>query len=316
MQQRRSIRFPVTLGVVLIVLILLLTTGWILLSTFLAIGEKTPAIFWALLVVGAVCFACVLAGVIIYLVLSIQAINLAKRQSNFIDAVTHELKTPIASLTLLLQTLTTKTVTEEERSEFYRLMLGDANRLDSMINQVLAAARLDHDAGSRDGSVHRLDHLIAQVIKNRSDMFHTNHKVSENLEACHTAVPSGELQIAVDNLVSNAIKYGGEPAEVWVELRPDAGKRFAILKVRDNGVGIEKRDWGRIFHRFVRLENELERRQKGTGLGLHLVRTIVKRNKGSVRVLKSEIGKGSVFEMKIPMVSQVPAQGNGQSEGS
>ncbi len=302
MLERRSLKLPITLGVVLIVLTLLLTTGWILLNVFKAIEDPSPGLYWVLLTVGAICFLVVLIGIITYLVLSVRVINLTRRQSNFIDAVTHELKTPIASLKLLLQTLNAQEVTDAERAEFYRLMLGDANRLDLMINQVLAAARLDHSLDYATLPEVRLDQLVTEVVEEFRNSSLEDTQILLSTMPVEVRASESELKIVVGNLISNAIKYGGSPPKLDIKLNAIELSKVAVLHVQDNGNGIAPGDRRRIFQRFVRLGSELERRQKGTGLGLYLVKTIVDRMRGQIKVLKSDAKNGTVFELRLPLV--------------
>ncbi|MBL8853770.1 MAG: HAMP domain-containing histidine kinase [Planctomycetaceae bacterium] len=305
--ERRSLKLPITLGVVLIILVLLLTTGWVLLNVFTAIQDPAPHLYWVLLTVGAICFLLVLIGIIIYLVLSIKVINSTARQANFIDAVTHELKTPIASLKLLLQTLNRQEVSDEEREQFYRLMLADAQRLDTMINQVLAAARLDQPI-----SQERIDDVcLSSLLNSIVGDFQTSHpnaKLELVTESCIVRAPESELRILINNLVNNAIKYGGTPPLVQVTSHFRADDHEVQILVKDNGKGIALRDRARIFRRFVRLENELERRTKGTGLGLYLVKTIASRLRGTVRVLKSDSRNGTTFEVRLPAISSASSE--------
>ncbi|MDP1560543.1 MAG: HAMP domain-containing sensor histidine kinase [Pirellulaceae bacterium] len=300
--ERRSLKLPITLGVVLIILVLLLTTGWVLLNVFTAIQDPAPHLYWFLLTVGAICFLMVLIGIIIYLVLSIKVINSTARQANFLDAVTHELKTPIASLKLALQTLNRQDITESEREEFYRLMLADAHRLDTMINQLLAAARLDQPIDPERIDSVCLDSLLNFIVSDYQASY-PGAKLELDCETCIVRAPESELKILVSNLVSNAIKYGGSPPHVQVISRFRATKNEVQILIKDNGTGIPLRDRTRIFRRFVRLENELERRKKGTGLGLFLVKTIARRLRGSVRVLKSDSRNGTTFEVCLPATS-------------
>src|SRR5215813_2066815 len=144
MLPRRSIRWPIALGVILIVLVVVLTVGWIIVSASAALKSEHSGVYWTLLAIGSTFFVLVLVGVILYLILSVKAIRLNQRQSNFIDAVTHELKSPIASLKLYLQTLTRHQVTAEQQSDFQRFMLQDLDRLDGLIDHLLDAARLEH----------------------------------------------------------------------------------------------------------------------------------------------------------------------------
>ncbi len=149
MISRRSIRWPVALGVVLIVLVVALTVGWVIVSASAALKSEHSGIYWTLLAIGATFLVLVLVGVVLYLVLSVKAIRLNQRQSNFIDAVTHELKSPIASLKLYLQTLNRHHVTAEQQADFHRFMLGDVERLDGLIDHLLDAARLEHAEDGR-----------------------------------------------------------------------------------------------------------------------------------------------------------------------
>lgn len=297
--ERRSLKLPITLGVVLIVLVLLLTTGWVLLNVFWAIQDPSPHLYWILLTVGAICFLLVLIGIITYLVLSIKVINSTARQANFIDAVTHELKTPIASLKLALQTLHAQDLSEEERGTFYRLMLSDANRLDTMINQVLSAARLDQPINQEQVTEIRVDALLESLVE---DFREREPGATFEVLCDHSVVraPESELRLMVGNLLSNAVKYGGNPPVVQITAKYVAPRQQLQLLIQDNGAGIALRDRARIFNRFVRLESELERRKKGTGLGLYLVRTIAHRLRGQVRVLKSDAKHGTTFEVRLP----------------
>jgi len=297
--ERRSLKLPITLGVVLIVLVLLLTTGWVLLNVFWAIQDPSPHLYWILLTVGAICFLLVLIGIITYLVLSIKVINSTARQANFIDAVTHELKTPIASLKLALQTLHAQDLSEEERGTFYRLMLADANRLDTMINHVLSAARLDQPINQEQVTEIRVDGLLESLV----DDFREREPGAKFEVVCDQSVvraPESELRLMVGNLLSNAVKYGGNPAVIQITATYIPPRQQLQLLIHDNGAGIPLRDRARIFNRFVRLESELERRKKGTGLGLYLVRTIAHRLRGQVRVLKSDAKHGTTFEVRLP----------------
>ena len=147
MEQRRSLRWPILLGVLLIGSLVTLTVGWVLVSIAAALGSENAVFYWATLGVGVALLVVVLAGVIVYLALTVKAIALSQRQSNFIDSVTHELKSPLASLKLCLQTLTRRSVPAEKQADFHRLMLQDVERLDGLIDHLLDAARtLNHRA--------------------------------------------------------------------------------------------------------------------------------------------------------------------------
>jgi signal transduction histidine kinase len=302
MFERRSLKWPITLGVVMILLVLLLTVGWVLLNVFGAVDNSQRAgLYWVLLSVGTVILAAVLAGVIAYLTISIQAINLSRRQSNFIDSVTHELKSPIASLKLYLQTLNRRTVTPEQRESFQRYMIEDVERLDGLINHLLDAARVERGRRvAEPAAPSRLDLVLRECIP----AVCARHQVDPSvvsLELAPTVVnsPAADLAIIGRNLVDNALKYGGRPPEVRVVLEP-AGPGRVSLRVTDNGPGVPRAMRRSIFGRFVRLGSELERERTGTGLGLFLVRTLVTRLRGEIRVRDRRERSGAEFEVLLP----------------
>ncbi len=307
----RSLKWPITLGVVMILIVVILAVGWVLLTVAGALQGliDSPSFWWVLLSVGSVLLGFVLAGVILYLTLSVKAINLSRRQSNFIDSVTHELKSPIASLKLYLQTLRRHTVSEQERANFHAFMLEDVERLDQLIDHLLDAARVDRGL-VRPREACRLDLVIRDCI----DGICIRHRVGMEvfrIDAPPTVVQASlpDLGIIFRNLLDNAVKYGGHPPEIVVVIRNAPGGRVSV-RITDNGPGIPPALRRKIFGRFVRLGNELERSRPGTGLGLYLVRTLVKQLSGTIRVRDRRFGKGTEFEVVLPgsMEPQLAAQ--------
>src|SRR5262249_47498059 len=172
MVARRSLRLPITLGVVLIVLVVALTVGWVIVSASAALKSEDSGVYWALLAIGATFLTLVLVGVVLYLILSIKAIRLNQRQSNFIDAVTHELKSPIASLKLYLQTLNRHQVTAEQQADFQKFMLEDLQRLDQLIDHLLDAARLEHSELADGAKDVPLEEVVSQSIQLTCERYH------------------------------------------------------------------------------------------------------------------------------------------------
>lgn len=297
---RRSIKLPIVLAVTMIVMLVALTVGWVVMSVLAALHNSSYApLYWTLLPIGAIFFILVVVGVVIYLTLSIKAINLSRRQSNFIDSVTHELKSPIASLKLYLQTLTRHQVSEEEKKEFYRSMLDDVERLDQLINHVLDAARLDRMPDSKQQVVH-LDELLvrcAEIVCQRRRI--SPEIVSLKLQPCTVTGWPVDLELIFCNLIDNAVKYAGQPPEVLVTLEPHTSGKVKV-RVSDNGRGIPIKFRDKVFGRFVRLGTELEREQTGLGLGLYIVRTLVARLRGHVRVRSRENSTGTTLEVVLP----------------
>lgn len=145
MFQRRSLTWPIALGVTLIVLVVALMIGWILLTVLYPHRIAAP-LWWTLVGVGSLFLLLLLVGVVMYFALTVKEVKLNRRQSNFMDSVTHELKSPIASLKLYLQTLHRHRVSPEEQENFFRFMLDDVERLDRLINHLLEAAKLERSA--------------------------------------------------------------------------------------------------------------------------------------------------------------------------
>ncbi len=310
---RRPLRLPILLAVVMIVMVVVLAAGWVILSIRSALQQtRFSALYWTLLSVGTIFFLLILAGVVVYLVLSIKAINITRRQSNFIDAVTHELKSPIASLKLYLQTLSRRQVPEKQCQEFYQLMLEDVDRLDNLINHVLEAARLDNPSEQTTLVPLRLDVVIgscAESVRTRYAM--PKDALQLDMRPVRVRAAPIDLELIFRNLLDNAAKYGGnfpdEPPRVRVVVRPtDLG--MAVIHVEDNGPGIPKKLRKKVFRRFIRLGPELERTQTGLGLGLHIVSTLVARLGGKVHIKDRVGGRGTLFEVILPAVSESAEQ--------
>lgn len=214
--------------------------------------------------------------------------------------MTHELKTPIASLKLYLQTLHRRPVEGEQRIEFYRTMMEDVDRLDRLINQLLDVARLQQkQADPTPPEWVALDKVIESYVLPlaRQNSMSLDH-IRIDAEPCEVLAHRVDAEILVRNLLENAIKYAGVPPDIQVELKCVDG--VASLSVSDNGPGVPRHLRRMIFQRFYRAGDELERKQSGTGLGLFLVRSIVHRLKGSVRVGDGPRQTGSRFYVTLP----------------
>jgi signal transduction histidine kinase len=306
MSSRRSLRSPILLAVGMLSLLIVLTVGWVLLSVFGALSaDRMATLYWALLPIGSVFTALLSAGVVLYLILSVKAINLTRQQSNFIDAVTHELKSPLASMKLALQTLSRHHVAPEQQAEFFRFVLDDVERLDRLINQVLAAGRLESERVDGEAKDVDLPLLLKQCAVGVCESYRLPvETVRFDCEPCLVHARPVDLDLVFRNLLDNAVKYGGNPPLVEVCLRRKPGDRVATT-IADNGHGIPRPLRAKIFGRFVRLGQELERERPGTGLGLYIVRTIVRRLRGQVTVHDRVCQPGSVFEVVLPALPHV-----------
>jgi two-component system phosphate regulon sensor histidine kinase PhoR len=294
-RKRRTLQWPITLSAGLMTANIVLMVCWIVLLSRLG--------FWSALTIGTVVFALILVGLTAYLVLTVKEVRVNQRQANFVDSVTHELKSPIASLKLYLETLEMRELDAERRAEFYRVMGTELSRLDSLISHLLEVGRLDA-IGQQDAPE---DVDLESVLRRCSETAVKHHKQGEE----DTDVVSFDLDPAIingrqlvlemifGNLLDNAIKYAGDPPAVEVQVRVlDRG--LVVVRISDNGEGVPTDQQKKIFRIFHRAENELERRRTGTGLGLYIARTLVHMLKGKIAV-HSRVGKpGSVFEVDLP----------------
>ena len=298
---------PILLATAMIAVLVVLTIGWVLLSVFGALEDSPRSgLYWALLLIGSTFCLLLLAGIVLYMILTIKAINLTRRQSNFIDSVTHELKSPLASLKLYLQTLSRHEVSPEVRADFYRFMLEDLDRLDRMINQMLQAGRVESESGEEMEDVDMAE-LLQDCAAATAMNYHLPAEVVRlDLQPLAVHARRFDLDVIFRNLIDNAIKYAGTPPQVEISLRSEPRERVAV-RIADNGRGIPRHLRRKIFGRFVRLGQELERDKPGTGLGLYIVRTLVRRYHGTIRVSDPPHGPGTVFEVLLPGGKEITA---------
>jgi signal transduction histidine kinase len=299
-RRRSTVHLPITLSLSLIALNVTLMICWIIV---LAQGAK-----WTALTVGVVAFTLVLAGLLFWLVLSLKEIALNNRQANFVDSVTHELKSPIAALQLYLETLRMRELTAEQRQEFYGVMGKELQRLDQLINQLLEVGRLDAIGENEEPQIIILEDLLWQMAS--ASCVHRNLNVDEvfvmRVPPLALLARRIVLDLILSNLIDNAVKYSGFPPQVIVEAEP-VGARKVRLRITNNGSGIPAEERARIFRIFYRGGSELERRQKGTGLGLYIVHTLVRRMEGRVYVDERADGlPGCTFVVELPGRVEVP----------
>ena len=256
---------------------------------------------WAVLTLGTIAFALVLIGISYYLFLTIKERQFNRRQMNFVDSVTHELKSPIASLRLYLETLQLRDLDPAKRAEFYATMDVELKRLDEMISQLLRVARLD--AIGQDAAADECE--IETVLRTMAANASAKHRcdVSEVFEFEITPVsvhgPQIMLEMIFGNLFDNAIKYGGKNPRIVVQTEAKDNNRIEVRTI-DNGDGVPLEIRRSIFRLFFRGGNELERKQKGTGIGLYVAQTLVRKLGGKLRVQDREQESGSVFVVELP----------------
>tara|TARA_B100001123_G_scaffold169277_2_gene194627 strand:- start:3361 stop:4272 length:912 start_codon:yes stop_codon:yes gene_type:complete len=294
--RRRKVLFVGLLGALLIAVALALNIGWIV------VNWRTG--LW--LLIGIISFAVLIAGLVLNTAFLIREIRTTEQHNAFIHAVTHELKTPLASIRLYLQTLHQRDVEPTRRKEFLETMLADSARLQSTIDQVLLAGK----TGTATRVANPIDIDLAEVVGEcvtvagrRHHLIDGEVEVIDRLPEGEDAVVMGdreELQAAVTNLIDNAIKYSGERVRVAVEV-VKLGARSVAINVRDQGMGITRDELKRIFRRFYRIPGALSARVRGTGLGLSIVRAVARRHGGRAYAESEGAGKGSRFTLELPL---------------
>lgn len=301
-RRRSSIHLPITLSVSLMALNVTLMICWIII-----LAQRAR---WTALTIGVVAFTLILAGLSLWLVLTLKEIALNNRQANFVDSVTHELKSPIAALRLYLETLRMRNLDASKREEFHSIMDTELHRLDALINQLLEVGRLDAIGENTDPEHIELTDLLrfcaetacAQRKMAIGDVF--EFRTAPITLLARRIV----LELIFSNLIDNAVKYAGDPPQAVLETSRLGTNRVRV-RITNNGTGIPPEERNKIFKIFYRGGDELQRRQKGTGLGLYIVSTLVKRLRGKVSVHDRADGQeGCTFELELyGVIPQHPA---------
>jgi len=295
-RRRGAIALFITLGVLTLGATVILNIGWIILN------ERRIV----LLVVGIFFFLVLTAGVVLNTVFLVREVRRNERQDSFLNAVTHELKTPIASIRLYLETLQRREVPEAQRQEFYRIMLADSDRLLGTVEQVLKAGEL----GTRrphDRVLIELAPLVADCI---AITLQRNHLPAESIQLAPIpgairlrvrAIPE-DLRTAVLNILDNAVKYSPSGVHIQCSI---AIVRFTqvALTVTDSGVGLAPDQLKRIFKRFYRVPGRIAVRIKGTGIGLFLVRSIARQHGGDVSASSPGPNLGTTITLTLPLAN-------------
>jgi len=291
----------VAMGVGLILVAVALTVAWqILAAPDQAVHRELAGLRWVAYFFGSLLFLLLIAGLVLIVILLLREVRLNERQSNFVSAVTHELKTPVASLKLYLDTLQLRDLPESRREDFYKTMRQDLDRLHATINNVLNAAMYT-DRPVVDPQPLDLARLTRRCI----DLTRTRYQLPreafayQGVESLMVRGDAGALETAVLNLLDNAVKYSKDRVEVEVEVWGD-GDGQVHLRVRDHGIGMSRGHLPFIFNRFYRFGSEMRRSSMGTGLGLFIVRSVVKGHRGSIAAESAGPDRGSTFTLTLP----------------
>ena len=297
---RKSVYFFIALGACLVALAVALNVGWVVFH-------------WrqvAMLVFGVIFFVLIIAGLVLNTIFLVREIRRNEQHNSFINAVTHELKTPIASIRLYLETLQTRRVDEAKRKEFYQVMLDDCDRLLHTVEQVLRASRTGH----RRRHIHKTVIDLGELTRECLELARTRWRLDEDALRFVESMGGGgrpmilgdadELRAAISNLIDNAIKYSDGKVDVSIEVEATDDKRVAV-RVTDRGMGVHHDELKRIFKRFYRAPRRGATGVKGAGLGLFIVRSIVNKHGGKTFAESEGEGMGSVFTIALPRVEEL-----------
>ncbi len=304
---RRSIGLPLAVGIVLLLLVLTLAVGWqiLLVSDGHRATRGLSSLDWVLLIAGSIFFLLVIVGLVWLCAWLVREMRTNQRQRAFLDAVTHEMRTPLASLRLYLDTLVRHDPEPGQRRQFLARMHADVERLDRTVLQVLTAARAEEPGRRATLGVVPLSNLLGDCIAE----IRTHHGLPEaavRLDGVDAAVrgDAGELAVVFRNLLENAVKYSDDPVEVKVRVEP-LGEGRVQVEISDRGIGIPSGELRKIFQRFYRAGRDVQRTAAGLGLGLFIVRNLVRRQGGGVVARSEGRGAGSRFVVTLRAATPV-----------
>jgi two-component system, OmpR family, sensor histidine kinase SenX3 len=294
-RRQKAIAFFVAFCVLLVAAALSLNIGWIVINA----RSVTPLIW------GILAFALIIAGIIIYTVFLVMEIKRNEDHDTFINAVTHELKTPIASIRLYLETLQSRSLTDEQRREFYEIMLADTERLNRTVNQVLKAGAVREKPKA---AVARVAVDMGALTRECVDLATMRHHLPPGAIALESRTDQSltvlgdpdDLRMVISNLLDNAVKYSRDNVRVIVTLAAPTPESLWV-RVQDRGIGIPRKQLKRIFRRFYRVQARgLHSQVKGSGLGLYIVRAIARAHGGRVFAQSEGEGHGATFTVELP----------------
>lgn len=299
-RRRGTIAFFITLGVLLVGLAITLNIGWVVLN------ERTVA----LAVLGIILFALLIAGVVLNTVFLVREVRRNERQDSFLNAVTHELKTPIASIRLYLETLQRRSVDETQRQQFYANMLADSDRLLATVEQVLKAGELGQRHRQQNRTLIDLEPLVADCVAITVQRHHLPSEaiILERVPGEVRLRVMGiveDLRAAILNILDNAVKYSPEGVKIRCSLSI-THYTWATLRIADTGIGLPPNQNKRIFRRFYRVPGKTMLRIKGTGLGLFLVRNIIRQHGGTVEAFSPGLNQGTTITLTLPLAMNIP----------
>jgi two-component system sensor histidine kinase SenX3 len=312
----RAMFFFIALGVCLVGVAVALQLGWIILNW--------RRLEWV--IIGIPFFVLLIAGLILNTIFLVREVRRNEQQDSFLNAVTHELKTPITSIRLYLDTMRRRDVTREQQQEFFAVMSEDTDRLMATVEQVLKAGELGQRVRSQVRERVDMDQLVKEAVTTAMTRYHLGpdaiHVDRRELQPGSSFAVAGnpvdrrelqpgssfavagnpeDLRTAVLNIIDNAVKYSPDGAHLTVVLSVESDA-WVMVSVADQGLGIPQPQLKLIFRRFYRVPNRAILRVKGTGLGLFLVRSIARQHGGDAFAESAGEGRGSTIHLQLPRI--------------
>jgi len=256
---------------------------------------------WVVIMVLSILVGVILMGIFSIFIYSQKTLQLYRLQNNFINNFTHELKTPVTSLKMFLETFSRHDLPKEDQDKYLGYMIADVNRLKENIDRILNLAKIESKSYAEEFTSVDLVSVIETFFRNNQHLF-TNarvriHKPSEPLPPYRINLSLFEMLLM--NLATNAVKYNDKDCpQLDIRFSEDRSKRF--IHFADNGIGFEKKEIRKIFRKFYQVGRFDDMTAKGTGLGLYLVQTVAKLHRWKVAAQSEGIGKGSVFTLTLP----------------
>ncbi len=257
---------------------------------------------WVVILVLSILIGIILMGIFIIFVFSQKTMQLYRMQNNFINNFTHELKTPVTSLQLFLQTFSKHTLSREDQLKYIQFMLTDVNRLAQNISRILDLAKLESRSYMGDFVVCDVVRIIQRFVEENAHLFGNSRIIIHNRPSHPTyqRINQHLFEMLLMNMLTNAIKYNA--AEIpQVDIAIESKHRGTHIRFTDNGIGFDRKEMKKIFGKFYQIGRSDNMTAKGSGLGLYLVKNIVRLHKGKIRAESPGRGKGSTFTLVLPV---------------
>ncbi len=256
---------------------------------------------WLPLIEGGILLGLILAGATVIFIFWNKQHRLNKMQRAFVSNITHELKSPVASIQLALETMALRDLSEEKRSEFITMMLDDAERLSILIDRILGAARIEKRHGRYHFENVSMRHFVEDALAEDRHLYEKDGRaiILEEGSDARVAIDRSAMRMALANLLENAASYS--PPNSTIRLRLHKDLRSCRIDVIDSGDGISGKDIKNVFKMFWRVDSEEKAaRVRGTGLGLYIVQNVVRDHRGKVWASSPGVGRGSTFSVRLP----------------